>query len=106
MFADRRNVRRRPDRFSGGLGTPDGGDWSACWQGRPADPYPAQTCLLPGIAAGEQRTYTFGFRRAAESTDGDPSSSVLRLDRYNEQDEPWPDLHPADNEYEFRIRYA
>ncbi|MEU4551296.1 hypothetical protein EV382_4496 [Micromonospora violae] len=79
------------------IGTPDGGDWSACtpWHsdGSGAD------CLVPGLRAGERHTYRFRFL-VNPSTVADSSP---RLVHFDEDGRFWKDLTSKDNHVKLRV---
>ncbi|MEU5788006.1 hypothetical protein ABZ754_09780 [Micromonospora purpureochromogenes] len=78
------------------IGTPDGGDWTACR--RPEDP--SGGCRLSGVPAGERRTYTFRFQVDPDELN-QPTALVEHLDSKNRL---WKDRTPQDNRVALRVK--
>ncbi|MER5453632.1 hypothetical protein ABT008_02505 [Micromonospora sp. NPDC002389] len=76
------------------IGEPAGGDLSEC---RMVQAY--ESCSLDGLAAGEQRSFTFRFR--LDSTWGEVTPSLL-VEHLDEQDRNWPDRKRSDNSVTLR----
>lgn len=75
----------------------DGGAWATC---ATSTVDVDVDCLLPGLAAGDRRTVTFGFSMPPS---GLPARGVVRVDHYDADQVVWPDLVPTNNGAEFQV---
>jgi len=78
------------------LGEPTGGDWSRC------DPKVAaandnNSCLLPGVPAGESRRYTF-VHLVPDRSGADAMTRAFHVTHFDAQDRQWRDLADKDNQ--------
>ncbi len=75
------------------VGEPDGGDWDRCEPARGRSDWPP--CMLPGLAAGKEVSYTFRFRLGPA---GLPDEALaVRAVHYSGDLRYWKDLTPGDN---------
>jgi hypothetical protein len=79
------------------IGTPNGGDWSLCRV--PESDGSGASCLVPGLRAGERRTYTFRFLvdPATPDATGQIPAMGARVVHYDAEQRYWQDLTPKNN---------
>ncbi|MFJ8580330.1 hypothetical protein [Micromonospora sp. NPDC093277] len=75
------------------VGEPDGGDWDRCGPARGRSDWPP--CMLPGLAAGKQVSYTFRFRIGPAGLA--KAKLTVRAIHYSSDLREWPDLTMGDN---------
>ncbi|MFB9237517.1 hypothetical protein ACFFWC_18490 [Plantactinospora siamensis] len=84
-------------------GKPDGGAWSACGTlPKIIDHVP--TCVLPKLAAGEQRSYTFPVTYQDPPPAGGLKVRVM-AERFDSSARLWKDLNPADSDVVTPVRF-
>ncbi|MFR9774608.1 hypothetical protein ACL02O_00925 [Micromonospora sp. MS34] len=80
------------------VGTPEGGAWDSCEPDNGRSDWPP--CMLPGLAAGKQITYTFRYRYGPA---GPPDARMVRAVHYDDDLRYWRDLTPQDNWTQVRL---